>query len=169
MTITASCGLYCEFCTLVAHSKVAGLSPGGMFAVSKRIYVGNLPFRATEEQIRDLFTQYGQVDSVAMITDRETGKFRGFCFVEMGDNDADSAIRALNGFQMEGRALRINEAMPRENSRGGGGGGSGGGGYGGGSRGGGSSRGSGGYGGGSRGGDNYGGRGDGGYHSRGDR
>ena len=97
--------------------------------MSKRIYVGNLPFRATEEQVRDLFAQYGQVDAVAMITDRETGKFRGFCFVEMGDTAADAAIRALNGFQMEGRALRINEAMPRDNQRGGGGGGGGGGNY----------------------------------------
>ena len=97
--------------------------------MSKRIYVGNLPFRATEEQVRDLFAQYGQVDAVAMITDRETGKFRGFCFVEMGDTDADAAIRALNGFQMDGRALRINEAMPRENQRGNAGG------YGGGNRG----------------------------------
>jgi RNA recognition motif-containing protein len=116
--------------------------------VSKRIYVGNLPFRATEEQVRDLFAQYGQVDSVAMITDRETGKFRGFCFVEMGDTAADAAIRALNGFQMDGRALRINEAMPRDNQRGGGGGG----GYGGGGSrsggGGGSRSGGGGYGGG---------------------
>jgi RNA recognition motif-containing protein len=141
-----------------------------MSAVSKRIYVGNLPFRATEEQIRDLFAQYGQVDSVAMITDRETGKFRGFCFVEMGDTDADSAIRALNGFQMDGRALRINEAMPRDNPRGGGGGG---GSYGGGSRSGGGSRGGGGNYGGSRGdsyGDSYGARGgDGGRPQRGDR
>jgi RNA recognition motif-containing protein len=100
--------------------------------VSKRIYVGNLPFRATEEQVRDLFSQYGQVDSIAMITDRETGKFRGFCFVEMGDADADNAIRALNNFQMDGRALRINEAMPRDSQRSSGGGGSRGGGYGGG-------------------------------------
>lgn len=100
--------------------------------MSKRIYVGNLPFRVTEDQIRELFGQHGQVDSVAMITDRETGKFRGFCFVEMGDSAADSAIRALNNFQMEGRALRINEAMPRENQGGGGSGGGyrgGGGGY----------------------------------------
>jgi cold-inducible RNA-binding protein len=88
--------------------------------VSKRIYVGNLPFRATEEQVRGLFSQYGQVDAVAMITDRETGKFRGFCFVEMGDDDADAAIRALNGYQMDGRALRINEAMPRDSQRSGG-------------------------------------------------
>ena len=87
--------------------------------MSKRIYVGNLPFRATEEQVRDLFGQYGQVDAVAMITDRETGKFRGFCFVEMGDTAADTAIHALNGYQMDGRALRINEAMPRDNQRGG--------------------------------------------------
>ena len=93
--------------------------------MSKRIYVGNLPFRATEEQVRELFSQYGQVDAVAMITDRETGKFRGFCFVEMGDSEADAAIHALNGYQMEGRALRINEAMPRDNQRGGGGGGGG--------------------------------------------
>lgn len=102
--------------------------------MSKRIYVGNLPFRATEEQVRDLFSQYGEVDAVAMITDRETGKFRGFCFVEMGDTDADKAIQALNNFQMDGRALRINEAMPRDNPRGGGGGSRGGGygGYGGG-------------------------------------
>ena len=109
-----------------------GVAPGGMTAVSKRIYVGNLPFQATEEQIRELFAQYGQVDSVALITDRETGKFRGFCFVEMGDTDADTAISALNGFQMEGRALRINEALPRDNPRdnprGGGAGGAGGGG-----------------------------------------
>ena len=82
--------------------------------MSKRIYVGNLPFRATEEQVRALFAQYGEVDSVALITDRETGKFRGFCFVEMGDAAADAAIRALNGFVMDGRALRVNEAMPRE-------------------------------------------------------
>ena len=93
--------------------------------MSKRIYVGNLPFRATEEQVRELFSQYGQVDAVAMITDRETGKFRGFCFVEMGDSEADTAIQALNGYQMDGRALRINEAMPRDNQRGGGGGGGG--------------------------------------------
>ena len=89
--------------------------------MSKRIYVGNLPFRATEEQVRELFSQYGQVDAVAMITDRETGKFRGFCFVEMGDSEADAAIKALNDYQMDGRALRINEAMPRDNNRGGGG------------------------------------------------
>ncbi|MCC6166919.1 MAG: RNA-binding protein [Caldilineaceae bacterium] len=98
--------------------------------MSKRIYVGNLPFRATEDQVRELFSRYGTVTNVAMITDRETGKFRGFCFVEMGDADADQAIKALNNYQMEGRALRVNEAQPRDNPRGmGGGGGGGRGGY----------------------------------------
>ncbi len=118
--------------------------------MSKRIYVGNLPFQATEEQVRDLFAQYGQVDNVAMITDRETGKFRGFCFVEMGDTGADAAILALNGYKMDGRELKINEALPRDNPRGGSGqggscgGGGGGGGFGGGYGGGGNYRGGGG-------------------------
>lgn len=89
-------------------------------AVTKRIYVGNLSFRATEDQVRDLFSPYGEVEAVAMITDRETGKFRGFCFVEMGDAAADAAIKALNGTEVDGRALRINEAQPRENNRSGG-------------------------------------------------
>lgn len=130
--------------------------------MSKRIYVGNLPFRVTEDQVREMFAAYGQVENVAMITDRETGKFRGFCFVEMADAGADAAVRALNGMQMEGRALRINEAMPRENQRGGGGGGGYGGGGGGGYRGGG---GGGGYGGGGGGG-GYGGGGGGGGRDR---
>jgi cold-inducible RNA-binding protein len=93
--------------------------------LAKRIYVGNLPFSADEEQVRALFEQYGNVISVAMITDRETGRFRGFCFVEMEDDDADAAIEAMNGYDMGGRALRVNEAQPREERRGGGGGGGG--------------------------------------------
>lgn len=88
--------------------------------MSKRIYVGNLSFRATEDQVKDLFAPYGEVEAVAMITDRETGKFRGFCFVEMGDAAADAAIQALNGTELDGRSLRINEAQPRENNRSGG-------------------------------------------------
>jgi cold-inducible RNA-binding protein len=91
--------------------------------LAKRIYVGNLPFSADEEQVRALFEQYGNVISVAMITDRETGRFRGFCFVEMEDDDADAAIEAMNGYDMGGRGLRVNEAQPREERRGGGGGG----------------------------------------------
>ena len=93
--------------------------------MTKRIYVGNLPYTATEEEIRDLFSLHGEILSVAMITDRETGRFRGFCFVEMEDAGADAAIAALNEEDMEGRPLKVNEARPREDrgGRGGGGGG----------------------------------------------
>lgn len=82
--------------------------------MTKRIYVGNLPYSATEEEIRDLFSQHGEIISVAMITDRETGRFRGFCFVEMEDDAADAAIEALNDQEVGGRSLRVNEARPRE-------------------------------------------------------
>jgi len=83
--------------------------------MSKNIYVGNLPFRASEDNIRDLFAQYGAVSAVKLISDRETGKPRGFGFVEMDDDtEADAAIEALNGKDYEGRSLKINEAKPRE-------------------------------------------------------
>ena len=82
--------------------------------MTKRIYVGNLPYSATEEEVRDLFSQHGEIISVAMITDRETGRFRGFCFVEMEDDAAEAAIEALNDQEMGGRTLRVNEARPRE-------------------------------------------------------
>lgn len=82
--------------------------------MSKKIYVGNLSFDATEDQVRELFAQYGKVDSVAMITDRDTGRFRGFGFVEMEDSAANAAIKALNETELDGRALRVNEARPRE-------------------------------------------------------
>jgi RNA recognition motif-containing protein len=95
-----------------------------------KIYVGNLPFSADEAAVRDLFAQHGQVDKCTLINDRETGRPRGFGFVEMPSADAARAISALNGFQMGGRALRVNEAQERE--RGGGGGGGGGRGFGGG-------------------------------------
>lgn len=119
----------------------------------KKLYVGNLPFDTDEEQVRELFSTYGDVKSVDMINDRETGRFRGFCFVAMDNSEADAAIQALNGYSMGGRPLKVNEAKPREERPGGTGGGGGRGGYGGGrpdSRGGG---GRGGYGGGGRGGD----------------
>lgn len=133
--------------------------------MSKKLYVGNLSYEATEEQVRELFTPYGAVESVAMITDRETGRFRGFCFVEMPDAAATSAIAALDGKEHGGRNLRVNEARPKEE----GGGRRGGGGYGGG---GGGERRSGGYGGGGGrgGGGGYGGGGDrGGYGGGSDR
>jgi RNA recognition motif-containing protein len=113
-----------------------------------KIYVGNLPFSATEDQVRALFAQHGTVESVALPNDRETGRPRGFGFVEMSSADAARAIQAVNGQDMGGRALRVNEAQDKP--RGGGGGGGGGrGGYGGGGGGGG---GRGGYGGGGGGG-----------------
>ncbi len=81
----------------------------------KRIYVGNLPFSASEDQVRDLFGEHGAVNNVSLITDRETGRPRGFGFVEMEDGEeADNAISALHQFQMDGRSLNVNEARPRE-------------------------------------------------------
>lgn len=82
----------------------------------KSIYVGNLPFSSSEEEIRRLFEQYGSVHSVKLINDRETGRPRGFGFVEMDESEAIGAIEALNGTDLGGRSLRINEALPR-NSR----------------------------------------------------
>ncbi len=98
----------------------------------KKIYLGNLPFSATEDEIRELVGQYGNVHSVALINDRETGRPRGFGFVEVDDEALDPAIQALDGFEMGGRALRVNEAQERPRRTGGGGGGYGGGGGGGG-------------------------------------
>lgn len=81
--------------------------------LSKKIYVGNLPFSATESEIETLFAQHGEVSSVKVITDRETGRSRGFAFIEMEDEAAETAIRALNGFEMDRRPLRVNEARER--------------------------------------------------------
>ncbi len=80
--------------------------------MSKKIYVGNLPFTATEAEVRDMFEEFGSIDSVSLITDRETGRPRGFGFVEMSSG-ADEAIAALNQTDMGGRSLNINEARPR--------------------------------------------------------
>ena len=81
--------------------------------MSKRIYVGNLPFSTTEEEVRELFAAFGSVTSVSLISDRETGRPRGFGFVEMEDG-ADEAIQALDQSSMGGRTLKINEARPKE-------------------------------------------------------
>jgi RNA recognition motif-containing protein len=99
----------------------------------KKIYVGNLPFTSTEDELRSLFARHGAVESVSVITDRETGRPRGFAFVEMSEASAAAdAIKALDGSQLGGRALRVNEAQDRREggggSRGFGGGGGGGGG-----------------------------------------
>lgn len=118
--------------------------------MAKNLYVGNMAFSTTEATLREVFSQYGTVTKVQLIMDRETGRPRGFAFVEMSDG-GDQAIAALNGAQLDGRALTVNEAKPREDRpRGGGGGGYGGGGGGGGYGGGGGGR--GGYGGGGGGG-----------------
>lgn len=82
--------------------------------MSKSIYVGNLPWSATEEEVQGLFAAHGKVLSVKLITDRETGRARGFGFVEMDDADAAAAIEALDNSSYGGRTLRVNEARPRE-------------------------------------------------------
>ena len=79
----------------------------------KKIYVGNLPFSATEDQLRRLFTDHGTVESANVVTDRDTGRSRGFGFVEMATADADAAIGALNGTTLGDRSLTVNEARPR--------------------------------------------------------
>jgi len=81
--------------------------------MSSKLYVGNLPFTAKEDEIRNLFSTYGEVLSVAVITDRETGRPRGFGFVEMNESGARSAIEALDGKDFQGRNLRVNEAQER--------------------------------------------------------
>jgi RNA recognition motif-containing protein len=81
--------------------------------MSKKIYVGNMPFSSSEDQIRDLFSQHGTVTSVSVITDRDTGRPRGFAFVEMADG-GDQAISSLNEHELDGRRLKVNEARPRE-------------------------------------------------------
>ena len=83
----------------------------------KTIYVGNLPFNASEDDVRDLFSQYGAIHSVKMITDRETGKPRGFCFVDIDQDAANVAIEALNGKDFQGRNLRVNEAREKTSAR----------------------------------------------------
>jgi len=98
----------------------------------KNIFVGNLSFNTGEDELRQLFESYGQVDRVSIMTDRDTGRSRGFGFVEMASNeDGDKAITALNGSQVGGRTINVNEARPKVERGGGGGGGYGGGGGGG--------------------------------------
>ena len=82
--------------------------------MSTRIYVGNLSYSATEEKVRQTFSEFGEVSSVRMINDRETGRFRGFAFVEMATPEAkDAAIKGLDGKEVDGRQLRVNEAQEK--------------------------------------------------------
>ncbi|PYX39416.1 MAG: RNA-binding protein [Acidobacteria bacterium] len=92
----------------------------------KNIFVGNLDFNTSEEELRQLFEAHGQVDRVSILTDRDTGRSRGFGFVEMASSeDGEKAIAALNGSQIGGRTLNVNEARPKPERTGGGGGGGG--------------------------------------------
>jgi cold-inducible RNA-binding protein len=105
----------------------------------KNIFVGNLSFGTTEDSLRSMFQSYGSVDRVNIVTDRDSGQPRGFAFVEMAvDSEAENAINGLNGTDLDGRSLNVNEARPKTSSgganRGGGGGNRGGGGGGGGQR-----------------------------------
>ncbi len=100
--------------------------------MGRKLYVGNLSFDVTNKDLEELFAQAGACESAAVITDRGTGQSRGFGFVEMGSNgDAQKAIQQFDGHELKGRAIKVNEARERENTRGGGGGGGGGGGRGG--------------------------------------
>jgi RNA recognition motif-containing protein len=87
-----------------------------------KLYVGNLPFSATEDAVRTLFSKHGTVEKVSLITDRDTGRPRGFAFVEMSNADASRAMQALNGTDLDGRSLKINEAQDKPRTGGGGGG-----------------------------------------------
>ena len=88
--------------------------------MSKKLYVGNISFNTTADDLREAFGQYGTVTSANVISDRETGRSRGFAFVEM-DDGGEAAIEGLNGQELQGRTLTVNEARPREDRRGGGG------------------------------------------------
>jgi RNA recognition motif-containing protein len=101
--------------------------------VGKKLYVGNLPYTVSDSDLQNIFSQHGTVQSAQVIIDRDTGRSKGFGFVEMGsDDEAQAAISAMNGQEVNGRALTVNEARPREDRGGGGGGGGGGRGFGGG-------------------------------------
>jgi RNA recognition motif-containing protein len=95
--------------------------------LTKKLYIGNLPFSATEAELREVFEQHGTVESINVITDRETGRPRGFAFIEMEDAGADAARQALDGQDLGGRNIRVDEAHDRREGGGGGRGGPGGG------------------------------------------
>ena len=90
--------------------------------MTKKLYVGNLSYAATETQVREMFEEYGTIQSLAWITDRDTGRFRGFTFIEMEDSAANAAMKALNGQMVDGREMRVNEARPQNKGYSGGGG-----------------------------------------------
>lgn len=85
--------------------------------MTKKIYIGNLPFETTEDRVRQLLAPYGAIESVAMIRDRDSGRFRGFCFVEMDEGAANKAIAGLKGKKVDGRKIKVNEARRSKNKR----------------------------------------------------
>ena len=91
--------------------------------MSKKLYVGGLPYAVTDQRLEEVFSEHGTIESARVVTDRDTGRSRGFGFVEMeNQSEAESAISALNGTDLDGRTLTVNEARPREDRSGGGGG-----------------------------------------------
>jgi RNA recognition motif-containing protein len=116
------------FALKVCHLRSIGEPGGGSscryslyaceYTIVTKLFVGNLPFTATEASVRTLFAAHGTVESVALIMDRETGRPRGFGFIELSTADAARAIQALNGKDFEGRALKVNEAQERERAGG---------------------------------------------------
>ena len=149
MVVTATIKLQINVCSEVPCPASVGYlslphSPGSFLTdqvniMAKKMFVGNLSFQTTESDVRAAFEQYGAVESVAIITDRDTGRSKGFGFVEMSEDDANKAIAGLSGSELDGRALTVNEAKPMvkrdfggggdRGGRGGGGGGRGGGRY----------------------------------------
>ncbi len=113
-----------HLCVIVRNREKLNMTQRGM---TMNIYVGNLSYQTTDEELQALFEEFGEVASVKLISDRDTGRSKGFGFVEMPDQDqAMNAIESLNGREHQGRALRVNEAKPRtDKPRGGGGGGGG--------------------------------------------
>lgn len=97
--------------------------------MSKKLYVGNLPYETVQQEVEEKFAEFGTVEQIDMIMDRDTGRFRGFCFVTMEDSAANAAIEGLNGVSFGGRELKVNEAKPREPRSNNYGGGNRGGGY----------------------------------------
>ena len=125
--------------TQAAAGRRVQVQCNGDLALGKKLYVGNLSYSVSSSDLEEMFSSYGTVQSAQVISDRESGRSKGFGFVEMGsDDEAQAAIRAMNGQENDGRPLTVNEARPREDRGGGGGGGrggrggGGGGGYGGG-------------------------------------
>lgn len=114
-SILTQYAFYCTIGLQILHDNVFSSASDFIFEVcmSKSIYVGNLPWSTTEDELENLFSEFGEVLSVKLISDRETGRSKGFGFIEMGDDVAKTAIEALDNQEFGGRTLRVNEARPQ--------------------------------------------------------